>query len=66
MATIGGLSAHAGQNLLIRYAQSTKGTLKKVILVHGEDKGALPLMQKLKGIGIKDIDYPERGDVLEL
>ena len=66
IATIGGLSAHAGQNLLVRYAQSTKGTLKKVVLVHGEDKGALPLMEKLKGIGIKDVVYPDRGNVLEL
>jgi metallo-beta-lactamase family protein len=34
--TIGGLSAHAGQDLLLRYAQSTRRNLKKVILVHGE------------------------------
>ena len=65
VATIGGLSAHAGQSLLVRYAQSTKSTLKKVILVHGEPKGALPLMEKFRGIGIDQAYYPERGDVLD-
>lgn len=65
VATIGGLSAHAGQNLLVRYAQSTKSTLKKVILVHGEPKGALPLMEKFREIGIDQSYYPERFAVLD-
>ena len=65
VATIGGLSAHAGQNLLVRYAQSTKSTLKKVMLVHGEPKGALPLMEKFRGIGIDQSYYPERFAVLD-
>ncbi len=65
VVTIGGLSAHAGQNLLVRYAQSTKSTLKKVFLVHGEPKGALPLMEKFRGIGINQSMYPERHDVFD-
>ena len=65
VVTIGGLSAHAGQNLLVRYAQSTKSTLKKVFLVHGEPKGALPLMEKFREIGIEQSLYPERGDVFD-
>ena len=65
IATIGGLSAHAGQSLLIRYAQATKSTLKKVILVHGEPKGALPLMQKFRESGIEQSMYPERFDVFD-
>ncbi len=65
VATIGGLSAHAGQSLLVRYAQSTKSTLKKVFLVHGEPKGALPLMQKFREIGINQSIYPERFDVFD-
>ncbi|MEE4193667.1 MAG: MBL fold metallo-hydrolase [Anaerolineae bacterium] len=65
VVTIGGLSAHAGQNLLVRYAQATKSTLKKVFLVHGEPKGALPLMEKFRGIGITQSLYPERGDVFD-
>jgi metallo-beta-lactamase family protein len=62
VVTIGGLSAHAGQDLLVRYAQSTKSKLKKVILVHGEEKGALPLMEKLNDIGISQTMFPDRGD----
>lgn len=65
VATIGGLSAHAGQSLLVRYAQATKSTLKKVFLVHGEPKGALPLMQKFREIGINQSIYPERYDVYD-
>lgn len=65
VATIGGLSAHAGQNLLVRYAQSTKSTLKQVFLVHGEPKGALPLMEEFRKIGIEQSLYPERHDVFD-
>ncbi|MBN2047096.1 MAG: MBL fold metallo-hydrolase [Anaerolineaceae bacterium] len=64
VSTIGGLSAHAGQDMLIRYAQSTKSTLKELVLVHGEPKGAIPLQEKLRQIGINNIHYPERQDTL--
>ncbi|MCJ7733003.1 MAG: MBL fold metallo-hydrolase [Anaerolineales bacterium] len=66
VVTINGYSAHAGQNGLIEYARSTQDTLKKVFLVHGEPRGAEPLMEKLKGMGIKDVFYPQRGDVFDL
>lgn len=65
VVTIGGLSSHAGQNLLVRYAQSSRSTLKKVFLVHGEPKGALPLMEKLREVGISQTVYPDRGDVYD-
>jgi len=60
--TINGFSAHADQKGLVEYALSTKDTLKKVFLVHGEPRGAEPLMEKLKQAGIQEIEYPERGD----
>ncbi|NSW53866.1 MAG: MBL fold metallo-hydrolase [Anaerolineae bacterium] len=63
--TIGGLSAHAGQDLLLRYAQSTQHKLKQVILVHGELKGAEPLTALMKQHGIENVIYPAAGDVLE-
>ncbi|MCJ7735564.1 MAG: MBL fold metallo-hydrolase, partial [Anaerolineales bacterium] len=66
VVTINGYSAHTGQNGLIEYARSTQDTLKKVFLVHGEPRGAEPLMEKLKGRGIKDVFYPQRGDVFDL
>jgi metallo-beta-lactamase family protein len=59
IATIGGLSAHAGQDLLVKYAAGVKGTVKKVFLVHGEEKPAGILTQKLKEQNIKNIFYPD-------
>jgi metallo-beta-lactamase family protein len=35
VVTIGGLSSHAGQDLLTQYALAVKGQVKQVILVHG-------------------------------
>lgn len=66
VVTINGFSAHAGQQLLVEYAQATHETLKKVFLVHGEPRGAEPLMEKLHETGIQDVKYPERGDVFEI
>ncbi len=59
VATIGGLSAHAGQQLLVEYAAAVKDQVKKVFLVHGEERGALPLMEKLRDIGISEVYFPE-------
>jgi metallo-beta-lactamase family protein len=47
IATIGGLSAHAGQDLLVEYAMAVKGQVKKIFLVHGEEKPAMVLTGKL-------------------
>jgi len=58
IATIGGLSAHAGQDLLIEYAAGLKNSSKSIFLVHGEDKGVLPLMEKLKENRTKHVYYP--------
>ena len=66
VVTINGFSAHAGQGLLVEYAQATQDTLKKVFLVHGEPRGAEPLMEKLREAGILDVQYPEQGDVFEI
>ena len=58
VATIGGLSAHAGQHLLLEYAQAVQGQVKKIFLVHGEQRGADPLMEKLADVGITDVHFP--------
>jgi metallo-beta-lactamase family protein len=58
VATIGGLSGHAGQDLLIEYALSANGKLRKVFLVHGEEKQALTLQGKLNDKGILSVNYP--------
>lgn len=64
--TIHAFSAHAGQDLLVEYVQSTQKTLKKVILVHGETEQATALQAKLREIGVKDIEWPALYDTLEI
>ena len=66
VATIGGLSGHAGQDLLMEYALSANGKLRKVFLVHGEDKPALTLQGKLKDVGVRQVSYPDLHSSAEL
>ncbi|MEJ2709829.1 MAG: MBL fold metallo-hydrolase [Anaerolineales bacterium] len=58
VATIGGLSAHAGQTFLVEYAEATRDTVKEIFLVHGEQKPAQELTVKLKERGLRHISYP--------
>jgi metallo-beta-lactamase family protein len=66
IATIGGLSGHAGQDLLTEYAMSANGKLRRVFLVHGEEKQALTLQSILKGKGVRQVEYPNMYDSVEL
>lgn len=67
VATIGGLSAHAGQTILVQYALASRKSLKKIILVHGEEKMASALKAKLnEHAGIPEIIFPGKKDVLEI
>ncbi len=66
VVTINGLSGHAGQDLLMRYALAGNGRKRKVFLVHGEEKAALTLKGKLHDLGITQVAYPELGFQMEL
>ena len=66
IATIGGLSGHAGQDLLTKYAVNIKDTVKKVFLVHGEEMPAAVLTQKLRERNMQDVYYPELHSSTEL
>ncbi|HEY3345792.1 MAG TPA: MBL fold metallo-hydrolase [Anaerolineaceae bacterium] len=55
---IQGLSAHAGQDLLVRYACASQKTLKQVFLVHGEPEPAETLTRLLVKEGIQNVAYP--------
>ena len=66
VATIGGLSAHAGQDMLTEYALRVKESVKKVFLVHGEQKQADALMEKLKVKKMHNLHYPELHTSAEL
>jgi metallo-beta-lactamase family protein len=58
VVTIGGFSAHAGQSYLLEYAQASRQHLKRIFLVHGEERGAEPLMEKMAAVGLKRVSFP--------
>jgi len=66
VATIGGLSGHAGQDLLVQYAASVKGRVKKVFLVHGEQAQAMALKEKLSELSMTETYYPELHSSVEI
>ena len=66
VATIGGLSAHAGQDFLLEYVQSTQASLRQVYLVHGEQKPAGIFKQKLEEMGVQNVDYPAMASSAEI
>jgi metallo-beta-lactamase family protein len=67
VVTIGGLSAHAGQDLLVEYALASKETLKKIIFVHGEEKAYSALRGRLdEHAGLPEMAYPQKGEVFVL
>lgn len=66
VATIGGLSGHAGQDLLVKYATGVKGSVKDIFLVHGEEKQAMTLTGLLKEKGMDRVHYPDLHDGAEL
>jgi len=66
VATIGGLSAHAGQNMLLEYALASRKSLKQIFLVHGEERGAVPFMEKLNEAGFHNTIYPKLLKTVEL
>jgi metallo-beta-lactamase family protein len=66
VATIGGLSGHAGRDLLVQYAAAARRSVKKVFLVHGEEKPASALMEKLAGKKMREVYYPDLHDSDEI
>ncbi len=66
IATIGGLSAHAGQDALVEYAAEIKNSAEYIFLVYGEEKGVLPLKEKLKENRVKHVFYPTIHTSVEL
>ena len=66
VVSIGGLSAHAGQDMLLRYAQASRASLKQLILVHGEEKAEAAFQQKLVEARIGPVVYPKMFDTIEI
>ncbi|MEW6403694.1 MAG: MBL fold metallo-hydrolase [Chloroflexota bacterium] len=66
IATIGGLSAHAGQDLLSEYALSSNGRTQQIFLVHGEEKPAMLLKDALKTRKMDRVHYPALHESVDL
>ena len=66
VATIGGLSGHAGQDLLMKYALGVKDTVKQIFLVHGEEKQAMTLKGLLNEKELSQVHYPELHESVDL
>ncbi len=66
VATIGGLSAHAGQDLLTEYALASNGRLKQIFLIHAEQKAALALKEKLREKRLDRVAYPDLHSSVEI
>jgi metallo-beta-lactamase family protein len=66
VATIGGLSGHAGQDMLMKYALHVKDTVKQIFLVHGEEKQAMTLKEKLNENKLSQVHYPDLHESVEL
>ena len=63
---IHGLSAHAGQGGLLKYAAAVKGRTKQIFLVHSEEDAATVFMSKLDELGISPYSYPDKGEIAEI
>jgi len=66
VASISGLSAHAGQDLLTHYALSSNGRLKQVFLVHAEEKPAMAFKEVLKTKKVDHVHYPALHERVEI
>jgi metallo-beta-lactamase family protein len=66
VATIGGLSAHAGQDMLLEYAKATQGTVKQLFLAHGDPTPAQAFQGKLKEAGFEQVFYPALNTTVEI
>ena len=63
---ISGFSAHAGQDMLMRYALASKNTLRKVILVQAEAQVAGTFAQSLKDAGVPEVEFPDLYQAVEI
>lgn len=66
VATIGGLSGHAGQDLLVKYAMGVKDSVKQIFLVHGEEKQAMTLKGLLHERKLSQVHYPDLHESVDL
>ena len=66
IASMGGLSAHAGQMGLMKCFGAIAGSKPRLVLSHGEDKGRKPLARLIKKRYDVDAVLPEYADTIQL
>lgn len=62
---LGGFSAHADKDEMLRLLQKSNLKIKKIALVHGEEDSILAFEKNLKGNGF-DVVVPRRGETLQV
>lgn len=62
---IGGFSAHADKNEMLRFLKKSNLKVKKIALIHGEEEQSLPFADELRSDGYK-VTVPRRGESIEL
>jgi metallo-beta-lactamase family protein len=66
IASLGGLSAHAGQSDLLKWFDAVAPSKPRLVLTHGEEKGRLTLAQKIRAkYGITAM-LPKYGETITL
>lgn len=63
---INGLSAHAGEDLLLKYALASKEDLERVFLVHSENETAEAFRGKLQTRGVEHVVIPLLHQMVEI
>ncbi|MHC1782503.1 MAG: MBL fold metallo-hydrolase RNA specificity domain-containing protein [Anaerolineaceae bacterium] len=65
IVTIGGFSAHAGQDQLLNYAAASRSTLRQIVLIHAEDDAETAFRTKLEEARLPSVHYPAQSEILE-
>ncbi len=66
VATINGMSGHAGCDLLIRWAEALRPRVKNIFLVHGEPESSAALKTELEARGLKGVHAPDLHERVEI
>jgi metallo-beta-lactamase family protein len=66
VATINGLSGHAGCDLLLKWATALKPRVKNVFLVHGEPESSAALKASLEAQGLRGVHAPALHESVEV
>ncbi len=63
---IDGYSAHADESELLDLIGQTPQLPERVFVVHVEEKVAPPFAEKVRGLGVRNVAIPRRGQVFEI